>query len=145
MTINLIKLCVGIEDVDQLVAYRAQTVAEAGRLGKPAENVHVTRSFPRRASEVLDDGSLYWVIKGFIRCRQPILELREHIKDDGKKYCGIVMLPEVIRTELQPFRPFQGWRYLEPSSSPRDISNVMGGVMDLPDHMADELKGLGLI
>ena len=63
MTVHLLKLCVGIEDVEHLAEVQKQRLEIKRKAGQPAELLHVTRSFPRRADQVLDGGSLYWVIK----------------------------------------------------------------------------------
>ena len=58
--LNLVKLCVGISDVAHLHALQTARVAAGQML------CHRTRNFPRRANELRDGGSLYWVIKGKI-------------------------------------------------------------------------------
>lgn len=145
MTVNLLKLCVGVDDVEQLAASHKRRLAQKKRDGVPAELIHVTRSFPRRAEEVLDGGSLYWVIRGVIRVRQKITELRETVNDAGKPACGIVLDPEHILTERRTFRAFQGWRYFAVEDAPRDIRDLDADTSALPEDMADELKELGLI
>ena len=102
-TLNLMKLCVGCDDPAELEAWQLQRYQ-----GGPAR--HVTRMWPKREAEVLGGGSLYWVIKGVILCRQRILDLQEVILSDGIPRCALVMDQEVIRTEAAPRRPFQGWR-----------------------------------
>lgn len=145
MTVNLIKLCVGIEDVDHLAEVQKKRLERKKRAGLPQELIHVTRSFPRRANEVLDGGSMYWVIRGIIRVRQKITDLRETVNDAGKPACGIVLDPEHVLTERRSFRAFQGWRYFAVDDAPRDIRDLDADTSELPDDMADELKELGLI
>ena len=145
MTVNLIKLCVGIEDVEHLAQVQEMRLEQKRRAGLPAELIHVTRSFPRRADEVLDGGSMYWVIRGAIRVRQKIIELRETVNDAGKPACGIVLDPRHVLTERRTFRAFQGWRYFSVDDAPRDIDDLDGDTASLPEDMADELKELGLI
>ena len=145
MTVNLIKLCVGIEDVEHLAQVQKMRLAQKRSAGLPVELIHVTRSFPRRADEVLDGGSLYWVIRGVIRVRQRITELRETVNDAGKPACGIVLDPEHVLTERRTFRAFQGWRYFSVDDAPKDLRDLDGDTSSLPDEMADELKELGLI
>lgn len=145
MTVNILKLCVGIEDTDHLAEVQKMRLENKRRAGLPAELIHVTRSFPRRADEVLDGGSLYWVIRGVIRMRQKIVELRETVNDAGKPACGIVLDETHVLTERRTFRAFQGWRYLAVSDAPRDISDLDEDTSSLPEDMADELKELGLI
>lgn len=145
MTVNLIKLCVGIDDVDHLASVQKRRLDLKKRAGLPQELIHVTRSFPRRADEVLDGGSMYWVIRGVIRLRQKITDLRETVNDAGKPACAIVLDPEHILTERRAFRAFQGWRYFSVEDAPRDIRDLDADTSALPDDMADELKELGLI
>jgi len=145
VTVHLLKLCVGIEDVDHLAEMQKQRLEMKRKAGQPAELLHVTRSFPRRADQVLDGGSLYWVIKRVIRVRQRVVDLRETVNQEGKPACAIVLDPEHIQVERRPHRAFQGWRYLQPSDAPKDLRDVGAGAEDLPDDMADALKELGLI
>jgi hypothetical protein len=135
--VHLLKLCVGADSVEDLVEwYRAHPSA--------AERRHVTRMWPRREAEVLAGGSLYWVVKGVILCRQRILRLDEVRGADGILRCGIVMAREVIRTEAAARRPFQGWRYLDPADAPRDLPAERVTDSALPQAMALALAEIGL-
>jgi len=145
MTVHLIKLCVGIDDVDHLAEVQKSRLAAKRRAGEPAQLVHVTRSFPRQAESILDGGSMYWVIKGVIRVRQRIVALHETVNSKGKPACGIALDPVHVQTERRPFRPFQGWRYLKPEDAPRDLSEVGEDAAALPEELSAELKELGLI
>jgi len=144
MTLNMIKLCVGIEDVEHLA--KVQSIRLKNQIAKGEKPClrHVTRNHPRRANEILDGGSLYWVIKGFIRVRQPVIGFEDDPRDDGKPYCAILLDNQLIKTELKKFRAFQGWRYFKDVDAPKDLSRD-GAVSSLPDAMAEELKELGLI
>jgi len=135
MTVHLLKLCVGVDEVAQLEGFQAARLARGETLR------HVTRFTPRRAAEVLDGGSLYWVIRRFIRVRQRILGFEETA--EGK--CAILLDPELVRTELSPFRAFQGWRYLRPDDAPPDAPELMQVDSDMPSEMMDELRELGLL
>ncbi|SON56377.1 hypothetical protein HDIA_2836 [Hartmannibacter diazotrophicus] len=144
MTIHLIKLCVGAESVEDLQSWIDERMAVRRRDGRPIEQIHTTRMFPKRVSEILDGGSLYWVIKGLVLVRQPIADLRPVKGEDGISRCEIVLEPVLTRTAPQPRRPFQGWRYLTPKDAPRDIGLV--GVDDgMPEDMRRALGELGLI
>ena len=145
MSVNLIKLCVGIENLAHLKEVQQRRLELKRKAGEAAELMHVTRSFPRRAADVLDGGSIYWVIKGVIRVRQRITDLRETVNKDGNAACAIVYDAGHIQTEPRPFRAFQGWRYLDPGDAPRDLDGIGAGVGDLPDEMAVELRNLGLL
>ncbi len=145
MSLHLIKLCVGVDDIQHLARIQAGRLAEARRRGEAPELRHVTRNTPRRAAEILDGGSLYWVIKGFIRARQPVIDIRSVEREDGRPACALVLDPGLTRTEIRSFRPFQGWRYLPIEDAPRDAPRGAGYDEDVPAEMAAELKGLGLL
>lgn len=142
MTLHLIKLCVGVDSVEDLEAYRAADIARAKARGEVAVSRHVTRMTPKRAEELLDGGSLYWVIKRVIQCRQRILSLDEVDGKDGIRRCAIVMDTEIIRTAPAPRRPFQGWRYLKAEDAPADLSVATGG-LELPDELRRKLIEIG--
>jgi hypothetical protein len=145
MSQHLIKLSVGVEDVRHLARLQERRLADAERRGEAPELKHVTRNTPKRAVEILDGGSIYWVIKGFVRARQPIIAMRAVHREDGRPACALVLKPGLIRTELRSFRPFQGWRYLSSEDAPSDAAPFKEGQEDVPDEMAAELKGLGLL
>ena len=138
--IHLIKLSVGSESVSDLAAWQAARLKEKKRNGETAELIHITRSMPKRASELVEGGSIYWVIKGFICARQRLLELLPITYND-QPHCGIIYDPEVIRVRPRAHRPFQGWRYLEAKAAPRDLPK---GV-EADDDMMRELSELGLL
>ncbi len=139
---HIIKLCVGVTSVEDLMQWRAQRQARG--LGRPdGLGVHRTRMMPKRADEIVGQGSLYWVIAGAIRCRQVIAALEAATDHEGKSCCDILLEPDIIRTAPQPRRPFQGWRYLVPKEAPADL--VRQGEDLPPDEMAEELAKLGLI
>ncbi len=144
MTQHLIKLSVGVEDVNHLARLQKKRLEDARRRGEAAELKHVTRNTPRRSAEILKGGSIYWVIKGFIRARQPVIDIRSVERDDGRPACALVLQPGLIRTELRNFRPFQGWRYLDDDSAPPDIPPGYQW-QEGSDEMIEELKELGLL
>ena len=126
----MIKLCVGVAKVVTL----ERRAARGDRL-----TVH-TRMTPKRATELEDGGSLYWVMKGSVVCRMPIVDITT--RGEGKtSQCLIQLAPEVIRTAPQARRPFQGWRYLEPKDAPPDLSTMDAG--DLPPELAKQLREMG--
>jgi hypothetical protein len=138
--VNILKLCVGADSIEDLTDWQHSQRARwpAGRA------VHVTRMWPKREAEVLDGGSLFWVIKGVILCRQRILGLEEATGGDGIRRCALVLDAEVIRTEAAPRRPFQGWRYLDPTESPRDLAKGREREEALPPALAQALAEIGL-
>ena len=140
MTLNILKLCVGAESVEDLLDWQ-RTHPSPFATG---ERQHVTRMWPRREAEVLAGGSLYWVIKGVILCRQRILRLDRVEGADGILRCGLVLDPQVIRTEAAPRRPFQGWRYFAPADCPPDRRVARAHEDVLPLQMATALAELGV-
>jgi len=143
--VNLLKLCVGIDDVPALVRAQARRLEQRKARGEPAELRHLTRHVPKRAAEIVAGGSLYWVIKGFVRIRQPIVRIDLLDPPLETKRCALILAPRLIRTELQARRPHQGWRYLEIKDAPADLATSRGGGEDLPPELAAELKALGLL
>lgn len=139
--LHLIKLCVGAEQVRDLTDWQASPRAK-GPDGRPR---HVTRMWPKRADEVLDGGSLYWVFKGLVLCRQRILRFDEVIGGDGIRRCGIVLDPEAIAVTAAPRRPFQGWRYLPAEDAPRDLPKGRESEAPLPPEMQSALADLGVL
>jgi hypothetical protein len=143
---HLIKLCVGVETLEELAAWQAHRLDIMRRAGAVPELAHLTRQTPRQAEEVRKSGSLYWVIKGFIRARQKILDLREETGAEGKPLCAIVLDHALIATRPQPRRPFQGWRYLKPEEAPADLGAVEEMAGDnIPPAMRAELAELALL
>jgi len=145
MTVHLIKLCVGCDTVEELAIWQAERLKRLKRARKTPELCHRALQTPRRRDEVLDGGSLYWVIKGFVLVRQRVLDLRPDAKDDGTACCGIVLDKELVATRAHARRAFQGWRYLEVADAPKDAGVVDAAVEDVPRGMRDELRELRLI
>lgn len=145
MTLNLVKLCVGVDAVEGLQASIDFNQADKRRRGVEVIEFHTTRMVPKRTDELLDGGSLYWVIKGKIQVRQHIEEIRPFTDASGISRCRIVMEPRLIMTEWQPRRAFQGWRYLTVADAPADLARGSSGLMSLPPEMRRELADLGLL
>jgi len=139
--LHLIKLSVGTESVDDLISWQARRRAQTPD-GLPH---HVTRMWPRRADEVLRGGSIYWVIQGFVQCRQRVLRLDEAIGQDGIRRCAFVLDPEIVRTTTARKRPFQGWRYLRPEDAPADLPVSRRDDDALPADLSAALAEIGVI
>jgi hypothetical protein len=135
MALHLIKLCVGCDSVEDLAAWRRQE-AKAGRAA-----ICRTRQTPKRAGDCLDGGSLYWVIKGVVLCRQTIVDVRT-IGEGSASRCEIELAPEIVTTLPQPRRAFQGWRYLEPKDAPEDLTASNDG--EVPVELARRLREAGV-
>jgi hypothetical protein len=145
MALNLIKLCVGCDSVKELEGWIRQRLKEKRKRGEKPEHVHRTRMAPKRADELIDGGSLYWVIRGEIACRQRIRDLRPFRDKDGVGRCGIVLEPKVVLVTPRPFRAFQGWRYLAAKDAPRDLDKTAPGAAAMPEKLRRELRELGLM
>ncbi|MGV6800424.1 MAG: DUF1489 family protein [bacterium] len=142
MTLHLIKLCVGAESIEDLIDWRGRSLQERQQQNLSAHMYHITRMWPRREQELLQGGSIYWVIKGLIQARQPLAGFEEVIGKDGIRRCCILMEPEFIPTIQMPKRPFQGWRYLKASDAPDDLPH---GQTAIPPALALQLSELGLM
>lgn len=139
--VNLIKLSVGTETVDDLAAWQATKRAQTPQ-GQPR---HVTRMWPKREAEIINGGSLYWVIKGVIQCRQKIIRLDEYQGQDGIRRCAIVLDPEIIRVQGSVKRPFQGWRYLPAADAPADVPKGREQEDPLPVELNRALAEIGVL
>jgi hypothetical protein len=135
MSLHLIKLCVGADSIDDLRAWRAQQAA-AGRRAL----VH-TRQTPKRVDDLLDGGSLYWVIKGVVLVRQRLLAV-DRIEEGAQSRCEILLDDVLQLTAPQPRRPFQGWRYLDPKDAPPDLTAEAGEEAMSPE-LARQLREIG--
>jgi hypothetical protein len=144
MPLHLIKLCVGCDSVKDLEDWVKEKLA-ALKKGAPREHTHTTRMVPKRAEELVDGGSLYWVIRGQVMCREKIIAVRPFVDKEGIGRCRVAMVPKVILVEPRPFRAFQGWRYLAPKDAPRDLDRAAPGARDMPETMRRELTQLGLL
>ena len=145
MTVHLLKLCVGVDTIQDLMSWQAGRLKRLARAGKTPELCHRTLQTPRRRDEVVDGGSLYWVVKGFVLVRQRVLDLRADTKDDGTSCCGIVLDPELVATRPHPRRAFQGWRYLEMADAPPDAHALEAMDDAMPHAMREDLRELRLI
>ena len=143
MPLHLLKLCVGAESIKDLEDWIGETLAARDARGLPVEQTHTTRMVPTRTDEILDGGSLYWVIKGEVACRQRLTAIRPFVDSDGIRRCHLVLEPMVHRVEPRPNRPFQGWRYLAAKDAPPDLAGEHAAAM--PDQLRRELRSLGLL
>ena len=145
MPLHLVKLSVGATSVKDLRDWIAERVKQAKAKGQPARHIHVTRMSPKRVDEILDGGSIYWVIKGEIAVREKIVGIEPFRDKDGIGRCRLVMEPKLISVSPRPMRPFQGWRYLDPKSAPPDLGKAADSVAAMPEPMRRELRELGLL
>lgn len=140
-SVNLIKLSVGTENVEDLAAWQATKRAQTPE-GLPR---HVTRMWPKREDEIVNGGSLFWVIKGVIQCRQKIIRLDEYLGQDGIRRCAIVLDPALVRVQGSLKRPFQGWRYLSTADAPADLPEGREREEPLPVELNRALAEIGVL
>jgi len=146
MPLHLIKLSVGTDSIADLQGWIDDKIKAQKKRGvKKPERIHTTRMVPKRADELKDGGSIYWVIKGQIMCRETILDVRPFTDKDGIHRCKLVLDPKCIPVEPRPRAAFQGWRYLEDKESPRDLGKISKGALSMPEEMRRELMQLGLL
>ncbi len=146
MPLHLIKLCVGADSLQDMEEWIAERLAAQRARGQAAEQTHRTRMVPKRVAELVDGGSLYWVIKGQVSARQQILAVRPFTDDDGVGRCHIVLEPTLVPVMPRPHRPFQGWRYLPDVDRPADLVGAAGAaIAEMPEPLRRELRELGLL
>jgi hypothetical protein len=145
MALNLIKLCVGCESVAELEDWIAKRLKQRARRGLSREHMHRTRMVPKRADELRDGGSLYWVIRGEVMCRQRLMDIRPFVDKAGIGRCHLVLDPKLVLVEPRPRRAFQGWRYLASDDCPRDLDRAAPGARNMPETLRRELRELGLL
>ncbi|GEP00007.1 DUF1489 family protein [Methylobacterium haplocladii] len=146
MALNLLKLCVGPATIGELEDRIAHNRAEMMRLGQTPRTVHTTRMVPKRKREIAGRGSIYWVIKGTLLCRQAITAIEPFTGSDGIGRCELVLDPVVKPVSPRPCRPFQGWRYLRQRDAPKDLDHAAAGdLAEMPEALRRELAALGLI
>ncbi|MEJ6399103.1 DUF1489 family protein [Yoonia sp. 208BN28-4] len=139
-TVNMLKLSVGTEDVAGLEAWQAQKRVRTPD-GFPR---HITRMWPKREAEIVNGGSIFWVIKGVILARQKIVRLDEYIGADGIRRCAIVSDPKLVRVAATPKRAFQGWRYLPVEDAPADLPDGRQDEEALPPELSKALADIGI-
>ncbi|MBR9766153.1 MAG: DUF1489 domain-containing protein [Rhodobacteraceae bacterium] len=140
MTVHLIKLSVGTDSVEDLATWQAMRIKQTGAAPR-----HVTRMWPKREAEILEGGSIYWVIKGQVQARQRITALEEVDRGDGIRRCAILLDPQIQRVAPTQKRPFQGWRYLKPEDAPRDLPAARESDDRLPPELDAALAEIGVI
>ena len=100
MPLHLIKLCVGCSSSEELAGWIKQRMKQRKARGEKLEHIHTTRMAPKRAEELLDGGSLYWVIKGQIAAREKLRDIRPFTDKDGEK--KLVVTPETAIVTFAP-------------------------------------------
>ena len=139
--VHVLKLCVGIRDIAHL------REVQAARLLTNPPLRHLTRSGPRRVAEIVESGSIYWVISGAILARQRIIGIEPAQRENGTPCAALLLDPQLVPVTGRPTKPFQGWRYLEEAAAPPDLADMAAaeGADALPEDMRRALQALGLI
>ena len=145
VALNLIKLCVGCDSVKDLEDWIREKLRDRRKRGLPREHLHRTRMVPKRADELTGGGSLYWVIRGEVMCRQRLIEVRPFVDKGGVGRCYLVLEPKLTLVQPRPWRAFQGWRYLESKDCPLDLDRAAPGSKHMPEALRRELRELGLL
>ncbi len=139
--LHLTKLAVGARDVEHLRALQVRQL----EAGPPLR--HRTRNCPRRAAELVEGGSIYWVVSGRMSVRQRIMDIVDDTWDDGGRCSALILEPALVPVASRPTKPFQGWRYLSPDDAPPDIAPARAGDGEgaMPTALREALRGLCLI
>ena len=144
MKIHLIKMAAGIGSLGEL---RQRQSDRLSKLGKSRGKLYTyTRNMPKRVNELTEGGSIYWVIKRFIRARQKIISLEKKTNEEGRVFCAINLDRELIPVIPCRQKSFQGWRYYKDEETPGDIDHS-GSINfeDIPPDMIQDLRELCLI
>ncbi len=131
MPLHMTKIAYGCANLDML----------ADRLAGHGEHARIhTRYRPTRFEEILDGGSLYWIVQHRIVARAPIFAFEE--THEGR--WNIVTPSQLTLVVPRGKRAHQGWRYLAPDDAPADLASFEGGE-ELPPELRAELGALCLV
>ena len=139
MTLHLIKMAVGVADLAELRKLQKLRRQQRGK------SVFFTRNMPKRVEELLDGGSIYWVVKRQIAVRQRLKSFAPIVGKDGEKRVAVEYAMQLVPVMSRPCRPFQGWRYLTSEDAPKDRPAGVDSGERLPPKLAKELRDLGLL
>ncbi len=136
MPLHLIKLAVGAQSLDDVARWQAS---------RPRPLKHQTRNMPRRAAEIIDGGSIYWVINRFLSARQRIVGIVEGKRADGTTCTDLLLDQLLVPVQGRAVKPFQGWRYLASADAPPDAPGGSAHAPALPESLRRDLASLGLL
>lgn len=145
MTLHLMKLAVGVDSIGHLAKLQERRLENLRQNRKDANLYHVTRNRPTRADELIEGGSMYWVVKRRIVVRQRLLDFEPMVDHEGRKACRIILDSKLVRTVPHSQRRFQGWRYLATADAPPDVPMANEIHQDLPPNLVEELRELGIL
>ena len=147
MALHLIKLCVGCDSIEDLADWQAERLKQRRKAGEKKPRLfHRTFQTPKRRDELLDGGSLYWVIKGLVQVRQPLADIAEGTKEDGTPCCLLI-----LKNELVPVRPDAAPRLPGLALSRRrrgargPQARRAGDIVAMPPKLRKQLAELGLL
>lgn len=147
MYVHLLRTGVGVDSVQHL--YDIQRTHRQSIYAAGSGAFLTTRGTPTRANDILNGGSVYWIIKQQICARQTVEDIQTLKDDEGRKYCLITMKPEIIMTMPIPHRHIQGWRYLPPDKAPADFKifdpTDTGNADEIDPNLAEDLRAAGLL
>ena len=138
MALHMLKLAVGVSDLAELKELQKERRKERGVYA------FYTRNMPKREAEILDGGSIYWVVKGQIQARQRIKGFTPIVNRRGRPAVLVKFEAKITPTQLRPHRAFRGWRYFEPKEAPKDLPKG-AKTKGLPPKLEAELRELGLL
>ena len=146
MPLHIVKLCVGAESIEDLANWQKGRIAAQKAAGVKRPRIfHTTFQSPKRQTDVLDGGSLYWVIKGVVLVRQKLIGFDTGQKENGTPCCLFILDAQLVTVRPVPRRPFQGWRYLTADDAPPDLKGGANDIAAMPPHVRKELAALGLL
>ncbi len=145
--IHLIKLSVGTDSIEDLASWQTERLAQMKAAGEKKPRLfHRTGQKPKRETDLLDGGSIYWVIKGVIQARQKLVGFDDGVRPDGRPCCLILLDRDLVPVRPTKRRAFQGWRYLDADDAPPDLgSRAAGDLAGMPPQMRKDLAELGLL
>lgn len=141
--LHLIKLSVGSENLQSLKTWQEKVSFQHSSQARAF--IHGTTQAPQRTGELLDGGSIYWIIKGVIICRNPLVAIEVDETRTGRARCALVCGLPLVPVIPKKHRIFQGWRYFDPAAAPADLPRGKINKGDLPQDLAGELAALGLL
>lgn len=146
MHVNLLRTGVGVDSIEHLAEIQ-ETYRYA--IDENGDDIafFTTRNMPQRSNELLNGGSVYWIIKRLICVRQIITDIQQTTDDEGQRLCIISMKPQIMMVDPIPHKHIQGWRYLSPDKAPKDIRpyDKNTNTDKLDPQMEKELRELGLL
>ncbi len=146
MTVHIVKLSVGTDGIEDLARWQKLRLKETARQFGEAKLFHTTRMVPKRQADVLDNGSIYWVIRGAIQVRQRVIGFEDAQRADGAACCRILLEPTLVPVRITPRRAFQGWRYLDVDDAPPDLAGTIAdNLAAMPPKMRRDLAELCLL